>query len=166
MRLCDEYFLRVNSKKKYPIHVSKGFVFFDDYKLLSICWVGRGSSIGHYEIFESSLDQAFNFEKKCIQWNEYENFINNWSKDKKIILNKNEIFYFIWVFFLKKYEIEFVEKYDPFKIYLSLNKNSTWKVGVFDLLKHIEKDFPDIFNFWKNRLDNIMSNYCDWISSG
>lgn len=167
MRLCDEYFLRFNSKINYPRHVSEGYIFFDDFKLLSINWRSAGSSIGYYNICESFLNCDFEIENnETVKWNEYESYIKNWKKNKKIILNKSEVFYFIWVFFLRRSQKSLIEKCDPMEVYCSVNKEDPkWMVNSLNLLEKIEKNQPEVFQFWKNKLNNILCKYCHWISS-
>ncbi len=166
MHLCQEYLIRKKINSKFPLHVSKGFVFFNDSILLSIKWIDSLSSVGYYEVSECKLEERIKIlNTKNIMWEEYENHIINWSKDKKIITNKKNIFYLVWMFFLRKNEVALLESFDPLEIYPTLNKNNpNWTIDAFYFLEKIEKNQPDLFNFWNSKANEILSKYCYWLA--
>lgn len=166
MLLCDEYALR-NKIPAYPIKfVKKGFAFFGhNNNLLVIKWIQNGTSPGYYEISECDLAKSIKTIKlNNVDWEEYEQFLKNWSGNNSIITDREKIFNLTWEYFIRRHEEFLLSNYGPYEIYPTIDNEN--KNRILDSLLFLEKisKHKFIFDFWNNKLSEVISLYCYWIA--
>jgi len=166
MFLCDEYASRCNLQLPKIKHVKKGFAFTKQNYLLVIKWLQDGPGPGFYEISECLLEKRIKTHKiNNIMWEEYPGFISHWSSCNSILINKNDIFFLIWEYFIRKNENIFLENYNHNSIFRTINKeNPDRVVDCMYFLDEISKKHKSIYDFWNQKLSEVITLYCYWLS--
>lgn len=167
MLLYEEYALR-NKISICPIRfVKKGFAFFgENNHLLVIKWIQNAPSPGIYEISECVLEKSIRTMKvDNVSWEDYEQFMKEWAKNNSIVTDRENIFCLTWEYFVRKNENFLLQNYGPYDVYPTIdceNKNRVLDSTLF--LEKLSKH-KFIFDFWNNKLSEVISLYCYWIDS-
>lgn len=167
MLLRDEYCLRNNISLAKVKFIKKGFAFFGEQNLLLVIkWIQEGNHPGFYEISECSLEKRIiTLEIKNIMWEEYENYIINWASSHSIITNREVIFNLIWEYFIRKNEDFFIKNYTIDEIFKTIDeKNSDRVLSCIQLLDDISLKNKNIYNFWVEKLTEVINLYCHWLA--
>jgi hypothetical protein len=168
MLLCDEYATRNNLPISSVKFVKKGFAFFGENKyLMAIKWIDNSPGPGFYEISEYSLEKKIKTIKaKNVNWEEYDDFIKSWARSVNIITDRKEIFFLAWEYFVRKNEDFLISNYGALRIFPTIDcDNSNRIFDCVGFLEDISKKNINIYNFWNDKLSEVVSLYCYWLAS-
>jgi hypothetical protein len=167
MLLRDEFLTRNRIFTTNVKFVKKGFAFFgENNDLLVIKWTSQGLSPGFYEISECILDKYIRTIKvNNIEWEDYENFLKNWALSNSIVTDKKIIFNLTWEYFIRKNESFLLQNYNHDEIFKTIDENNNNRM--FDSMMFLDKisKHKSLFDFWNEKLTEVISCYCYWIAS-
>lgn len=166
MLLCEEFATRNLLPVPKIRFVKKGFAFFGENNfLLVIKWMQNGPGPGFYEVSECSLEKNIRTIKvNNINWDEYKEFIQNWSASEQIVTDRKKIFNLTWEYFIRRNENFFLKKFGPEKIFSTIDcDNSNRIYDSISILEEISKIDKSVYDFWNAKLSEVIYLYCYWL---
>lgn len=167
MRLCEEYAQRKSLIRKYVIHSSKGFVYFEGgRKILTLLWCQDGIHPGFYQFSECLLkDRIVTLNTHEVSWGDYESWLTEWKKSKSdIVFCRDFIFRLTWEYFLRRNEVPIMEEFPLSVIFPTLDENNPSRVAdAIDLVDRISLKNIHVSKFWHEKAFEVVSKYMYWI---
>lgn len=167
MYIFEEYISRIKIKDNIIRYSEKSIVFlYNNY--YEIIQINKILNSGKFQFIRKNLFDSFRNDIIEIDWNDYENYINNNLRSiRNALENKEDIFIANWEIFLIKNQKHLCDNYGHNFIYKTIDLSLSKKERIENILffiSFLKSNFDLIYNSWENS-NSFLKNYSYWLAA-